>query len=85
MLGLVSTVMQYTLSHALSLADISILTPFDFSRLVFTALFAYVFFQEPLSLYTAIGSAIIIGSAAYIAHRETALHKTQTVIPTGDN
>ena len=44
--------------------------PFDFFRLVFTAILAYIFFGEVADVWTWAGGAIIVASAAYIARRE---------------
>ena len=55
-------------------ADVVSLTPFEFFRLIFTAIFAYIAFGESASFEAWIGGAIIVASSAYIAYRE-ALHK----------
>ncbi len=61
---------HWSLVNAYKHADIVILTPFDFSRLIFTAILAYFFFAEIPTIHSWIGGAIIVASAAYIAHRE---------------
>jgi len=60
---------------ALSYADISYLTSFSFSKLIFTAIIAYFTFGEKLGLETVIGSIIIVGSNIYIAKREAKAHQ----------
>ena len=59
-----------TVSLAYRDSDVSVLMPFDYSRLIFSAIISYVFFAEGLSIWTAIGSFIIISSAVYVAYRE---------------
>jgi drug/metabolite transporter (DMT)-like permease len=54
------------------------LMPYDFTRLVFTGLLAYLFFGETLTSNILLGSAIIVGSTVYIAHREAQLKRRQT-------
>jgi drug/metabolite transporter (DMT)-like permease len=69
-IALLSTVAHLLLARAFIRADMVTLMPFDFTRLIFTAFFAYILFAETLDMPTILGSAIIVGSAVYIAHRE---------------
>jgi drug/metabolite transporter (DMT)-like permease len=62
---------QWSLTKAYSLADVSSLMPFDFSRLVFTAILAYLAFGETSDYTTWIGAAIIVLSAAQAARLES--------------
>lgn len=62
--------MQWCLAKAYSLTQVVKLTPFDFSRLVFTAIFAYIAFGETTDLYTWLGAAIIIGSVLINVRRD---------------
>ncbi len=68
--ALASTGAHIALVNAYARADVVILMPFDFFRLVFTALFAYIAFGETADGWTWVGAAIIVSSAAYIAYRE---------------
>jgi drug/metabolite transporter (DMT)-like permease len=70
-----STAAHLLLARAYVRADMVMLMPFDFSRLVFTALMAYALFGETMDGYTIGGSLLIVGSTVYIAHREARLHK----------
>ncbi len=74
-MGLVATVGQQLLVRAMAAADASLVMPFDFARLVFIALGAYLLFGEVPDLWTWAGAGVILGSAAYIAHRESRLHR----------
>ena len=69
-LGIIANLSQLTLSLAISKTDLSIITPFDFCRLVFTSIIAYYAFNETIDAYTLGGAIIILSSAAYIARRE---------------
>ncbi len=71
-----SLVAHVLMVKAYSLTSIVSLMPFDFSRLIFTSIFAYLFFAETLGSSTVMGSLIIIASAFIIARRD-ALHRTQ--------
>ena len=75
-----STGAHLMLARAYMRADIVVLMPLDFTRLVFTAILAYLFFGELLDTQTLIGSAIIVASTVYIAHREAALKRQTKVL-----
>ena len=64
-LGLSSNLVHITLSSSFKIADLSLLQPFDFSRLIFTSLIAYFAFSELIDFYTIIGSIVIIFAAFY--------------------
>jgi|AntAceMinimDraft_6_1070360.scaffolds.fasta_scaffold11898_2 drug/metabolite transporter (DMT)-like permease len=61
----------FLMARAFELADASLVAPFDYARLPFVALFGFILFDQIPELYTVLGAAIIIGSAFYIARRET--------------
>ncbi|MFZ4124818.1 MAG: DMT family transporter [Rickettsiales bacterium] len=69
---------QWSLAKAYSMANIVTLTPYDFSRLIFTSILAYFVFGESSDIYTWIGAAIIISSALINARRD-AKSAAQTV------
>ena len=47
-------------------ANLSILAPFDFSRLIFSTLFGYILFNNKIDQWVILGSIIIIASSAQI-------------------
>ncbi|MFM9938377.1 MAG: DMT family transporter [Hyphomicrobiaceae bacterium] len=55
--------------------DASLLLTFEFSRLPFVVGIGYVMFGELIDMWTWIGAAIVMGSAAYIAHREAKVRR----------
>ena len=57
-------------AKAFSLADTTLVLPFDFLKLVWASLFGYLLFAEIPSLWAWIGGTIISASAFYIAYRE---------------
>lgn len=65
-----STVAQLCMVSAFARAPMVVLAPFDFMRLVFTAILAYLYFGERLDGWTALGAAVIVGASALIAWRE---------------
>lgn len=65
-----SLIAHFLLVKAYSMASIVSLMPFDFTRLIFTSIFAYAFFEETLDTATVIGGLIVLMSACYIAQRD---------------
>ncbi len=51
-------------------AEISVLMPLDFSRLIFTAIIAYLVFNEHLQFATILGSVVILCGIIYALHHE---------------
>lgn len=69
-IALTSTISHFCLVKAYTKTEMVVLMPFDFTRLVFTSVMAYFAFGEVLDAWSWAGSAIIVGSAAYITWRE---------------
>jgi drug/metabolite transporter (DMT)-like permease len=72
-LGALGTAAHFTFARALGAADASVCAAFEFLRLPYAALLAWVFFSEPTDLWTWIGAAVIMSSTLYVAHREAKL------------
>ena len=70
LMGMAATLAHMGLTRAFRAADVSVVLPFDFSRLIFVSIFAWFIFEEATSVYTWIGAAVITVAAVYIAHRE---------------
>jgi len=69
-----------TLGHlcmiqGVKVAEVSALQPIKFLQLAWAALIGFVAFAEVPEVWTWIGSAIIVGSVSYIAHREALARK----------
>lgn len=65
-----STAAHWALVKAYALAGVVQIMPYDFSRLLWTALFAWFFFGEESQMTTWLGAAIIVGSVVFIARRD---------------
>lgn len=61
------------MTRAFSTADVTVVLPFDFGRLPFTAIVAYFAFGQIPTVWTWLGGAVIFASTFYIAHRESVL------------
>jgi drug/metabolite transporter (DMT)-like permease len=71
-IGLLGGIGQFCMTEALRQADTAVVMPFDFFKLVWVTLIAWLAFAEDPDLYTWIGGAVIFASALYIAYRERA-------------
>ena len=60
----------FALVSSLKFAGIGTLMPFDFTRLITTAILAYFIFNENLDWLTAAGATIILCSAIYVVRKE---------------
>jgi len=69
-LAVVTNEAQFCMNKAYKNTEMSVLMPFDFSRLIFTSILAYMFFAEVIDAWTLLGSLIIFSSSVYIVRRE---------------
>lgn len=60
LLGVVSNLLHIFISSAYSKADLSYVQPFDFTRLIFTAIISYFAFGEIIDFWVIIGSLVIL-------------------------
>jgi drug/metabolite transporter (DMT)-like permease len=56
------TFSHYCLSKAISLADVTVVTPLDFLRVPLTVLVGYWLYREGFDLYSIIGTLLILGA-----------------------
>lgn len=73
LIGLSGTIAQMSLSQALKETDPTALMPFDFLKLIWTALIGAWFFAELPDIFTWVGAAVIFSSGLFIAWRERSL------------
>lgn len=81
LIGTLSTVAQWFMNKALSLAEASAVLPVDFLRIVFITIIGAVFFAEAPDLGAWIGGAIILGSCVYLARQEAGKPASETLNP----
>lgn len=75
LLGLFGVMGHLCLTMSFQAADASVVIPLDYTRLPFAALVGYVAFAEMIGPWTWFGAAVIVGSAFYLARRESQLAK----------
>ncbi|HKK30070.1 MAG TPA: DMT family transporter, partial [Alphaproteobacteria bacterium] len=64
------TVGHMCITKATGYADLTVVMPFDFTRLPLSAVLAFLLFAEVPTVWTWIGGAVIFASTFYIARRE---------------
>jgi len=71
--ALATMVGYYAITAAMRIGEVSVVTPFRYSRLVFSLLIAVIFLNERPDALTLIGAAIVIGSGLFVLWRERVL------------
>ncbi len=72
-MGFFATLGHVTLVRGYSMMDASLALTFEFAKLPFAALVAWIVFNETVDRWTWVGASIIIASATYITRREATL------------
>ena len=70
-MGILATVGQWVGVQALRLGEASVVGNIEYVKLIYAAVLGYLLFNEVPDVYTIAGAVIIVGSSAYIFHRET--------------
>ncbi len=69
-IGICATLNQMFLSRAFAIADVTVVLPFDFSRLLFAVAIGYAVFAELPDIWVWVGALVIFAASVYLAHRE---------------
>ncbi len=80
-LGALGTAAHFAVARAYSAADASACAPFEFLRMPFTAVLAYLVFGDVTDRWTWIGAAVIAAASIYVAHREARLARRAAAAP----
>jgi len=75
--GLFGGVGQLLLTEALRQAPVGVIAPFDYTQLVWAALFGFVVWGELPHPLTLVGAVVVAGSGVYILRRELARFRAQ--------
>jgi len=68
--GLSNIVAQFSVIRALKLASASVVVPYQYTLIVWSVVFGWLFFAELPDAYTVLGAAVIVGAGLYIFWRE---------------
>lgn len=80
-LGFSSAMTQYCIVRAFTYGEASVVSPFDYTRLIFVTAAGYIVFAEIPDQYTIIGTIIICGSSLFIAWRQAIKQRRSTSVP----
>jgi len=69
-MGSLGSIGLLCMSQSFRNADMTVVIPIAFTRLLWVALFAYLFFAEVPGVWTFVGAAMIFSATTYIAFRE---------------
>ncbi|MEM7293029.1 MAG: DMT family transporter [Pseudomonadota bacterium] len=69
-IGAIWSMGMYLLARSYCVAPASLLSPFEFTYIIWAVIFGYFFWHEIPTATTIAGVALLIGSSIYIAHRE---------------
>ena len=78
LIGLFGSIAQMAISQSLKETDSTALMPFDFLKLIWTAMIGAWFFTEIPDMYTWIGATVIFSSGLFIAFRERSTQSQRT-------
>lgn len=70
---LIGAVSYFAITVAMRIGEISFVTPFRYSRIIFALIIGTAFFSETPDALTLIGAAVIVGSGLYTLWREQKL------------
>lgn len=74
-LGMTTFCAQYSMISAYKNADVTMVTPFEYLRIIFAAIVGYIIFSEVPDIWTITGGTIICVSTLFIAFREAAKNR----------
>lgn len=77
MLGIISNLSHTAMSISYSKSDLSVVQPFDFTRLIFTAIIAYFAFDETIDLWVVFGAILILCGTIFVTPRR----KNKKILP----
>jgi drug/metabolite transporter (DMT)-like permease len=74
-IAVIGTLAQTAFNQALREAEVAVVMPFEYLRLIWAALIGMFVFAEVPGLWTWMGGAMIVASTSYIAYRESVLRR----------
>jgi drug/metabolite transporter (DMT)-like permease len=73
--GAVANLGHLAMAQSFKEAEVTVVLPFDFTRLIWASVFGYLLFAEVPDLWTWAGGVVIFASTTYIAVRESRLKR----------
>ena len=75
LVGLLGTAAQLCIIRAFSITEASVLAPFGYLGLIFSAFWGIVLFGQYPDRWTVLGALVIVAAGLYVWHRETKIAK----------
>lgn len=69
---------QFCLTKAYAIASPSLIAPFEYTALIWSAILGYLIWGDIPDIYAIIGAGLIVASGLYIIHRERILSRKNT-------
>ncbi|MBI3709572.1 MAG: DMT family transporter, partial [Proteobacteria bacterium] len=83
-LGLSGGMAQFLMTRAYLYAPVAVIAPYDYTMIVWTALFGYLLLGDVITIPVAIGAMLVIASGLYILHRETQSRRVRATVSAAD-
>ena len=80
-IGVASTLGQWIVVLAFRYADASVLAPFSYTQLLWVSMLGFLIFGEVPDVWTVTGTAFIVASGLYTAHRERVRRSQLLTVP----
>jgi len=74
--AIIGTLGQMAMAQAFRVADVTVVLPLDFTKLIWASILGYLLFAETVDRWTALGAVVIFASVFYIALRERKLRQS---------
>jgi drug/metabolite transporter (DMT)-like permease len=81
LIGVASTAGQWIVVLAFRYADASVLAPFSYTQLLWVSILGFLVFGEVPDIWTITGTAFIVASGLYTAHRERIRRSQLLAVP----
>jgi drug/metabolite transporter (DMT)-like permease len=72
-IGFIASAGQYCLIRSLMIAEATVVSPIDYIQIIFAAIAGYYLFGEKPTIWTGVGTVVIVAATLYILFREARL------------
>lgn len=80
LMGFIGSFAHLMFTHSLKMSEVTVVMPFDFARLPFIIVLAWIVFDQTVDRWTILGAIIVFASGVYIARREALLNKKRALL-----
>jgi len=80
-IGFIASAGQYCLIRSLMIAEATVVSPIDYIQIIFAAIAGYYLFGEEPTIWTGVGTVVIVAATLYILFREARLKAEPEATP----